>query len=100
MLLPRQQAQAEAWRLFIVSGSLTWLRRPRLASYTSTTNVETIHPLVGKQPPWLLHQRTVVLAGPTRSPRNRSTNGLSLEHPDRCEGQCWEVRSTLDFDVT
>src|SRR5271170_3118713 len=45
MLLPKQQTQAEAWRLFFVSGSLTWLRRPRLASFTSTTHVETNHPL-------------------------------------------------------
>ena len=44
MLLPKQQAQAEAWRLFIFSGSLTWILRPRLASLTSTTSVETIHP--------------------------------------------------------
>jgi len=44
MLLPKQQAQAKAWRLFIVSGSLAWFRRPRLASFTSTTIVETIHP--------------------------------------------------------
>jgi len=42
----RQRAQAEAWRLFVCSGSFTWLRRPRLASPTSTTNVETIHPRV------------------------------------------------------
>ena len=27
------------------SGSLTWLRTPRLASFTRTTNVETNHPL-------------------------------------------------------
>src|ERR1700731_3533164 len=53
MLLPKQQAQAKAWRLFIVSGSLTWFRRPRLASFTSTTIVETIHPLVTSQPIWL-----------------------------------------------
>gem|GEM_PF-5343439 len=43
---PRQRARAEARRLFVCSGSLTWLRRPRLASPTSTTNVETIHPRV------------------------------------------------------
>jgi hypothetical protein len=49
-LLPKQQAQAEAWRLFIFSGSFTWFRRPRLASFTSTTNVETIHPLVNTRP--------------------------------------------------
>ena len=53
MLLPKQQAQAKAWRLFIVSGSLTWFRRPRLASFTSTTIVETIHPLDTSQPIWL-----------------------------------------------
>src|SRR5271166_1612962 len=29
----------------LVSGSLTWLRRPRLASPTSTTGVEACHPL-------------------------------------------------------
>src|ERR1035437_164751 len=28
-----------------VSGSFTWFRRPRLASLTSTSNVETNHPL-------------------------------------------------------
>jgi hypothetical protein len=44
MSLPKQRTQAEAWRLFIVSGSLTWFRRPRLASFTRTTHVETIHP--------------------------------------------------------
>gem|GEM_PF-7056879 len=59
MLLPKQQAQAEAWRLFIVSGSLTWLRRPRLASFTSTTHVETNHPLVHAQPNWLHCKCTV-----------------------------------------
>jgi len=58
MLLPKQQAQAKAWRLFIVSGSLTWFRRPRLASFTSTTIVETIHPLVTSQPIWLNDQST------------------------------------------
>jgi hypothetical protein len=58
MLLPKQQAQAKAWRLFIVSGSLTWFRRPRLASFTSTTIVETIHPLVTSQPIWLKAQCT------------------------------------------
>ena len=31
-------------------GSLTWLRGPRLASPTSTTEVETIHPLVEAPP--------------------------------------------------
>ena len=40
-MLPKQQAQAEAWRLFIFSGSLTWFRKPRLASFTSTSEVET-----------------------------------------------------------
>ena len=50
MSLPKQRTQAEAWRLFFVSGSLAWLRRPRLASFTSTTDVETIHPLVVATP--------------------------------------------------
>jgi fluoride ion exporter CrcB/FEX len=59
MLLPKQQAQAKAWRLFIVSGSLTWFRRPRLASFTSTTIVETIHPLDASQPIWLNSHPTV-----------------------------------------
>ena len=32
------------------SDSLTWIRRPRLASLTLTTYVETDHPLVSGQP--------------------------------------------------
>jgi hypothetical protein len=32
--------------VYFCSGSLTWFRRPRLASFTPTTNVETNHPLV------------------------------------------------------
>lgn len=59
MLLPKQQTQAEAWRLFIVSGSLAWLRRPRLASFTSTTVVETNHPLVTARPRWSFVKSTV-----------------------------------------
>jgi hypothetical protein len=32
--------------VYFCSGSLTWFRRPRLASITATTTVETTHPLV------------------------------------------------------
>src|ERR1700722_3600439 len=49
-LLVRQPVRAEARRLFIGSGSLTWFRRPRLASPVSTSEVEAIHPLVKVQP--------------------------------------------------
>jgi len=59
MLLPKQQTQTEVWRLFIVSGSLTWFRRPRLASFTLTTVVETNHPLVTVRPSWSLDKCTV-----------------------------------------
>src|SRR5579872_142347 len=49
-LLIKQPVRAEARRLFIGSGSLTWFRRPRLASPESTTEVEAIHPRVKFQP--------------------------------------------------
>ena len=45
-LLVRQPVRAEARRLFMVSGSLTWFRRPRLASPDLTTEVENDHPRV------------------------------------------------------
>ncbi len=43
-LLFKRQGRVVARRLFYVSGSFTWLRRPRLASPTSTTKVEACHP--------------------------------------------------------
>src|SRR5579875_2383433 len=48
-LLIRQPVRAEARRLFMGSDSLTWIRRPRLASPGSTTEVETDHPHVKEQ---------------------------------------------------
>src|ERR1700722_11163264 len=45
-LLVRQPVRAEARRLFIGSGSLTWFRRPRLASPELTAEVEANHPHV------------------------------------------------------
>ena len=48
-LLVRQPVRAEARRLFIGSGSLTWFRRPRLASPELTAEVEANHPHVGRQ---------------------------------------------------
>src|SRR5438270_11869017 len=53
-LLVKQQVRAEARRLFIGSGSLTWFLRPRLASPESTTEVEDSHPLVKVQRPTIL----------------------------------------------
>jgi hypothetical protein len=82
MLLPKQQAQAKAWRLFIVSGSLTWFRRPRLASFTSTTIVETIHP----QCPF--HTRVLLLAAGHTS----RALGLPNSGSRSCEGQCYQLR--------
>jgi hypothetical protein len=49
-LLVRQPVRAEARRLFIGSGSLTWFRRPRLASPELTTEVEADHPHVNVPP--------------------------------------------------
>ena len=43
-LLIKRQGRVVTRRLFYVSGSFTWLRRPRLASPTSTTKVEACHP--------------------------------------------------------
>src|SRR5579864_2023056 len=43
-LLIKQPVRAEARRLFVGSGSLTWFRRPRLASPESTTEVEAKSP--------------------------------------------------------
>ncbi len=43
----RQRLRSQVtWRLCLCSGSLTWLRRPRLASPASTSEVEALHPLV------------------------------------------------------
>src|SRR5579875_2009308 len=50
-LLVRQPLRAEARHLLLVSGSLTWFRRPRLASPESTNEVEASHPLVKVPPP-------------------------------------------------
>jgi hypothetical protein len=49
----------------LVSGSLTWLRRPRLASPTSTTGVEACHP---QGDSWCANQRLL----PMGSHRGRS----------------------------
>src|SRR5580698_2067956 len=57
-LLVRQPVRAEARRLFIGSGSLTWLLRPRLASPESTLEVEASHPLVKVQQPSLYRDPT------------------------------------------
>src|ERR1700686_1590282 len=49
-LLVRQPVRAEARRLFIGSGSLTWFRRPRLASPELKAEVEANHPQVESPP--------------------------------------------------
>ena len=76
MLLPKQQTQAEAWRLFIVSGSFTWLRRPRLASFTKTTAVESNHPLV--RPHWPLRDSTWIRPRFNGRPEVRGCAGPSI----------------------
>ena len=77
---PRQRARAEARRLFVCSGSLTWLRRPRLASPTSTTNVETIHPRVARfcTAPPSYRSALRILGGDSTSPPFANAGGMPV----------------------
>ena len=82
----KQRSRAEA-RVIFGSGSLTWFRRPRLASPTLTTEVESNHPHVWDstdhcdQHPSILGGHRP--GGPTRQPPFCYSSAFHLSSPCR-----------------
>src|SRR5580700_10359513 len=88
-LLVRQPVRAEARRLFIGSGSLTWFRRPRLASPELTAEVEANHPQVESPPTkrvarWaqgLVKVQPFNATGPRRPTRTKASRSAGSTAP-------------------